>query len=161
VTDYAGTKPVSMPFCTRRDMETVAEMIRDHPQPITISSQNASCEAREGKSEGDCATNQQSLSLPEKQTDPVKSSHRLTPEILQAQLTPEGTWGQREIERQTGVNQSKISKLKNGNLEIMSDAEKDLIWNLLFGAQSPQKDEPKSENQDNVVLALAENQIIQ
>jgi hypothetical protein len=38
VTDFAGTRQVSMPFCSRQDMETVAKMIGDRRESLALES---------------------------------------------------------------------------------------------------------------------------
>lgn len=119
VTDFADARLVQMPFCTRRDMDVVAQKIGNAASAIAVISPH---EITEGDP----------MISPENQAKSEEiDTHPLTPELL-TELLETGGWAQHEVARQTGVNQSKISKLKNGNTKIMSPEEKDLILDFLI-----------------------------
>lgn len=139
VTDYGDPHVVSMPLAERDDMQLVADLISKHyTQPLQIRTPQGGAET--GTEAGDPDT--------------------LTPKLLRAHLTPEGSWGQREISRRTGVNQSKISNFKNGNASALNDNEKQTIFDLVM-EKDPKKSAAEDEaHHDNHVLAFAGNQVM-
>ncbi len=154
LTDYAATKAVSIPFCTRQDMETVAEMISRHTHPIDITTQNTNMKAKGIIYE----MPEEKLIAPDSSVAPYGDSepaHRLTPKMITT-----GTLSQREIARRTHIPQSRISFFSRENDKALSDDEKDLIYDLLFpeSENSGETEEPKSVNQ---LLKLVGNQVIQ
>lgn len=145
VTDFADARLVRMPFCSRSDMEMIAEMVGNHKEVITISSPEPKYATPEGKTEVEIEA-------------PALVTPTLTPAMLQAKLL-EG-WKQREIERRTGINQSKISNFKNGNERALTEEEQHLIFDLLF-PKDEKTGAPDGNNQNDAPPTLPENQLIQ
>lgn len=126
-----------MPFCTRRDMESVTKMLGNSRSVEEILPPASAPDTQADYSKTPDQIFSQSESMAASETDSLPQ-HPLTLEVLQEHLRPAGTWGQREIERQTGINQSKISKYKNhitgrDDKEALDAHEKAPIYDLITG----------------------------
>ena len=139
VTDFGDPHIVSMPLAERDDMQIVADLINKHVrQPLQLHTAPEDAEAEQVEDDPDT----------------------LTPELLTQHLKPVGAWSQRELERRTNVNQSKISNFKNGNLTALTEDEKTLIFDLIMD-EIPEKSGAEEEtNHKNQSPGLLDNRVI-
>jgi AraC-like DNA-binding protein len=143
VTDYEAPTLVSIPFCTQKDMETVANLVKNTSEMaiantsrmIAIGGNNG----REDFKNHEPAT--EIISFPQHRKDykTVRSTtfdpKQLTVEMIQAQLqkrkAQDANFTQAEVARQAGMSQSYLSRILNGQCPL-SDKHKQNLYEILF-----------------------------
>jgi predicted XRE-type DNA-binding protein len=134
VTDFADTRLVSMPFCTRRDYGDGGRRA-----PITISAA--------------------AVPTPDNQaTSVTPPAAILTPLRLSERL--QNGWSQRRIERATGINQSKISNFVRGNATALTDAEQRVIVDVMARPDAEKSAVADTANQTAAILMTTAHQVM-
>jgi AraC-like DNA-binding protein len=147
VTDYESPAVVSIPFCTRKDMETVASMMGATNRNLSQHEENKLSALSSVSSASIAKVPENRESSPEvisferhqKELKAVRQSvfdpRQLTVEMIQEQLQRQKAQGihltQAELARRAGVSQSYLSRILNGQCPL-NDRHKQKLYEILF-----------------------------
>ena len=130
LTDYAGTKTVSMPYCTRRDMETVAAMVGNQRGVITISN----CEANGATPGGKFTPLDVSTETPETVVGTSETCQPTFGEVVRARLAhiliDTKPMSQNKLAELAGISKKDMSEYLNGKRNV-SEALQTQILQIL------------------------------
>lgn len=144
VTDYDPPTVVSIPFCTRKDMETVARMMSANREESDFSVPSAVSATPPAIGVDDRASSSEVISFEQHRKEskavrqPVFDPKHLTVEMIQAQLQQQKARGipltQAELARQAGMSPSYLSRILNGQCPL-NDKHKQKFYAILFDNQ--------------------------
>jgi len=138
VTDYDSPTVVSMPLCTRKDMETVTRMMSDSgerttPLPESSIPATAVPESHESSSEVISFERHRKASQMTRQAviDPMQLTVEMIQEQLQQKKAQNAHLTQAEVARRAGMSQSYLSRILNAQCPL-NDKHKQKLYEILF-----------------------------